>query len=262
MKSILLMFTCLFCISSVFVNAGVRESFVYNKRNRYQLEALDGIVNIKVNAYYAFADRGLIRTVVEERKQIDSRKKRGRASITSVYSSIPGHNETLQMLRNSLWVIDAEITRVLSGALQTNRVFIAMRRTRAYDRQEYPSKILAKPIDSDVILGLVQLTEKEFKNSFNGLACYLRNDLGFLDINYTEDLTNRYLNEYDSVFRDFRPSLCYVAREIGTKKRIKFENGKKIEYREESGLMKEFIRRKREGIGSCAEGVGQRGSIK
>jgi hypothetical protein len=226
--------------------AGVHEYFVYDKRDRYDLDKLDCIVKVRINGYHAFADPGLIRTVVEERKQIASRSKKpfkmgGRGSRKGnemIFSSIPGMNETLQMLRNTLWVVDSDVSEILYGNIETNQIFIAMRRTRAYEHNEYPSHVLKTMPNPNIVLGLVEVSKSEFENSFNGKVCYLNNDLSFLDINYTSDLQKRYSNEYSSVFRNQTPYRYYVARELENTNSVRYEDGKRVEITKESQLLK------------------------
>jgi hypothetical protein len=216
-----------YLLSSISIYGGVEDYVVYDQRNRYQLEKLDGIVSVKINKFYGFADLGLVTTLIEERKKnADPRPVGIPGQLSShmslqgsetVYASTPALNALVQVLRNTLWLFDAEITEVHRGNFQTNRVYIATKPTRAYSSEEFPLTFLSNPSNKTIDFGLIHLDEEEFKHSFRGRVRYLDNSLqqlstGFVD-NPDEPLS--FSNEYSVVFKTFTPTPCYVAREIG-----------------------------------------------
>jgi hypothetical protein len=171
-------------------------------------------------------------------------------------------NSHLQLKRNSLWLFEVEIAEVLDGMVETNRAFVAMRPTRAFfvDMGEEPST-LSKFSDAQLVLGLVRLDDDEFKKSFQGLVCYVKNDPRFYSrSDFTDPLDGCVLTEDCKEFfdrRNFSPSPCYVAREIG----IQSENGVKIveslpfEFPVESELIKAFrMMKEKEAAERAAKG--------
>jgi len=233
---LLIVFTCCLAIS----DAGILDHVIYNTENRYQLDELDGIVAIKIRKFYAFSDLGLASTVLEERKNAHLRiyGREGASWVNaspfgseSVYTSSPGQNETLQLLRNTQWLFDAEITQVISGEFETNLVFIAMRPSRAYDYEEWPQRIVESSEKLEIVFGLVRMDEKEFRRSFRGQVCYLNNDYGLLDIKYRASPNERFgpESDYEAFFKNFHPSPCYVAREVGVRPLDSTEKSKLIQ---------------------------------
>lgn len=215
--------SCLVCLES---SAGIQDYIVYDQKSRHHLDEVDGIVTVKINKYYAFADIGLVKTVVEERKRIELRPigvECRRSSIRThcgketIHDSGPGKNEVLQVLRNTLWLLEAEITEVYSGSFNTNKIYIAIKPTRAYLYEELPQNFLSNPATNSIDFGLIRLDEDEFKKSFRGLICYLNNDLRLLDGGFVENLDEplSFTNDYFLFFKEFTPTPCYVAREIG-----------------------------------------------
>lgn len=217
---------CAYLLSSISIYGGVEDYVAYDQRDRYQLEKLDGIVSVKINKFYGFADLGLVTTLIRERENIDSRpigllgRLSGHCSpqgSETVYASLSGLNEIVQVLRNTLWLFDAEITEVHRGNFQTNRVYIATKPTRAYSNEELPEKFLSNPSIKIIDFGLIHLDEEEFKHSFRGRVRYLNNSLQLLDTGFVDNLDEplSFSNEYSVVFKTFTPTPCYVAREIG-----------------------------------------------
>lgn len=252
MKSTYVVVVAFLCCTLIPIYAGVADYVVYDERNRDQLETLDGIVAVKIRAYYAFADLGLVKTVIEERKKaklrptgVECRRTsvRTRYGKETIYDSGSGKNEVLQMLRNSLWLLDAEITECFSGSYETNFVFIAVKPTRAYKYEELPHEFLKTPPDTDVIFGLVRLDDEEFKKSFRGFQCYLKNNLEFLDRHFNDGHLDARIsghNDYMEIFKTLTPSPCYVAREIGVGPGYMMGDSGVEEYGKESRLMTVF----------------------
>lgn len=244
MRTLFILFLSIYLNNTV--NAGVNDYFVYDRGDRYQLEKLDGIVSAKVIGYYAFADSGLVTTVVEERKKSAGKEILNRDLSSIQFSSTKGteclfeadpvQNSILQLLRNSLWIIDVEITEVLDGSIEKTRGFVAMKRTRAFMFYEHPTKILADP-SSNLLLGLIQVDKEFFRKDYRGFMCYLENNLNVLDAQNTENLSNRSLIDYDSISRSAKPTKFYVAREVGTTQRYTVKNGQIQTYQEDSKLM-------------------------
>ena len=237
-----------FCLSHT-VTAGVNDYFIYDRGERYQLEKLDGIVSAKIINYYAFADPGLVITLDEERKKVQGQELQPE-SLTDVrisstkgteylYTADPALNSILQLKRNSLWIFDVEILEVLDGNIERNRAFVAMKRTRAFKFYEHPPEIISSA-SSNLILGLVKIEKDDFSKDFRGLTCYLENNLSAFERNSSENLRDRFLIDYDSIFRSFKPTKFYVAREIGTNQRYTVRNGQIQIYQKESELMQEL----------------------
>ena len=185
---------CTLMLALISTYGGVRDHVVYDERDRYQLDALDGIVSVQVKKYFAFSDIGLIKTLVEERKHADLRpfNQGGRVESlggnnwmeTIIYSSVPGENEKVQLLRNTIWLFEVKVTKVYSGDFKTNSIiYVASMPTRACTYEELPQSYLADPFADTIDFGLVQVSETEFDHSFFGLSCYLNNDLQLLDWN-------------------------------------------------------------------------------
>ncbi len=217
---------CILLLVSSYLYAGVQEYFIYDQRDRYQFESLDGVVSVEIKNYSAFSDIGLIKTLIEERKNADSRTfgvERRSESLRTVhgkeriYDSGAGKNEVLQVLRNSLWLFEAEIKQVHSGSFQTNIIYIVSKPTRAFLHEELPHNFLSSTSTNTIDFGLVRVNENEFKLSFQGLCRYLENDLRILDRGFCGniDTTLNFSNDYTVVFNEFSPSPCYVAQEIG-----------------------------------------------
>ncbi|WP_372808773.1 hypothetical protein [Pontiella sp.] len=233
MKSILLLIFS--CVLSQRASAGVNDYFIYDQANRFQLDTLNGIVSVKVINYYAFSDPGLVITLDEERKKNQEKVLQPESLVDVRISSTKGTeylyiadpilNATLQLKRNSLWIIDAEILKVLDGNIEKKRAFIAMKRTRAFKFYEHPTEILSGT-STNLLLGLMEIGKEDFGKDFRGLMCYLESDLSDFERNSSGNLRNRFFIDYDSIFRARSPSSFYVAREIGTSQRYTVKNGK------------------------------------
>ena len=229
------------CCSFIGVFAGVSEHFIYDVEERYNLEGLDAIASVKIKQYYAFADIGLVRTLVEAKKTPIVAGQKGYCE--KFYSTFPEGNAMIQLKRNSLWIFDAEITELFDGAIETNRVFIAMKKTEAYlGSHESPVAVAEDAPNNEVLFGLARIKEAEFEKSFLGLVCYLHSDLSIFGGKF-DKATDSYLlianGPYNAIFRDRKLPPCYVAREIGVSRRADFFTGHGMAIiEEESSFMK------------------------
>lgn len=234
------------------VHSGIPDYLIYDTKNRYKLEECEAIATIKILNYYAFADVGLVQTFTETRRNTkweagkegystSIRKSEGGSEV--IYDSFPQVNAQLQLRRNSLWILEAEVTKRISGLMETNRIFVAMKPTSALMHKELPYNLLQMSLDSEIVVGLVKLRKCEFENSFRGLVCYLYNDISFLDLSYAENHktnslpTNKY---YSAVFRDCMPSPCFVVREIGVNYTLVAEKGVLRKQQVDSKLIKKL----------------------
>jgi len=234
-----------------FVYAHILDYIIYDSHQRYDIKKLDGIVDVKINAYYAFADLGLIETVIEQKRiKPDQDEKQIAYRRTSThYGSelilITGDscdNSTMQLLRNSIWLLDVNITHIYDGDFATNRVFVALKSTRAYKAHESPRSFLsplisldtnlvrnvvnlkgARPKTPAVSFGLVSIPDEEFKKSFRGMYCYLKNNLEFIDSDSRSTCLIK--EDYERFFLKKKVTPCYVAREIGVKPKYNFGPG-------------------------------------
>lgn len=219
-----ILFLCLFLSGAV--EAGVSERVVYSHKLRHSTEGVDVIVTAKVNKFYSFADLGLIHSVIEFSKNkrnepsFDGLIQFGEDGSMDIGCSDPFWNAKTQLNNNSLWIFDVTISEVFRGAISSNQVYIAMKPTLAYNGSfERPLDIATYICGSDIELdfGLIKIDEEEFMGSFQGIYCYMNNDLGFIKDNDYEGSSLYYYGhgKYNDIFEKAKESVFYVAREYG-----------------------------------------------
>lgn len=257
---ILFIFFVSVCLYGVEACGGVWDYFAYDEQDRNQVDKLDVLAAVKINKSFAFADLGLVKTVVKEVEKNEglpmSDGPRGAESLANIFGSEiffhsdPVANSRLQLIRNTLWLFEVEITEVLDGVVETNCVFVAMRPTRAFSRLEEGPSLWGKFADAQLILGLVRLDDEEFKKSFRGLVCYVKNDPRFFNrSNFTDPLDGCVVAEgYELFFvrSEFSPSPCYVVRDVGLQSETETKYFGRYKLPVECGLMKAFREKKEE----------------
>ena len=213
-----------FLIGGIATFANIADHVIYDAQHRHRLDNIPAITSVSVNHYYAFADIGLIKTLIAKRETTEwTPGKKGYMQTISdghgidyIYTSHDVLNEVLQLQRNSLWILDVNIEKKFKGTFETNRVWVAVKPTRAYSATELPQNALIDHKTKQIVLGMVKLNQDEFKQSFRGLTCYLKDDLTFFDFNHqdSELFSMTSIVQGEELIRNITLP-CYVAREIG-----------------------------------------------
>ncbi len=217
--------------------ANIADHVIYDAQHRYRIENISAITSVSVNHYYAFSDIGLIKTLIAKREIIEWKPgKEGYMQTISdvhgsdyIYTSHDVLNEALQLQRNSLWILDVNIEKEFKGTFETNRVLVAMKPTRAYSSTELPQNVLIDHKTKQIVLGMIKLDQDEFKQSFQGLTCYLKDDITFFDFNHKDNelFSMASIIQGEELITNITLP-CYVAREIGIQP-LKSINGEKSE---------------------------------
>lgn len=238
-------------VAALNVNAGIPEHLVYDARDRYQLDKLDLIVSVDIENYFAFSDIGLVQTFREAKTipKVPDQEGYSTSSIDAtgnelIYDSFPDINAGLQLKRNSIWIFDVCITECIKGSIETNRLLVALKPTRAYDNIENPYTFLSTQADDDIVFGLIRLNKEEFSKSLLGLVCYLENSLEFFELDHLDTRSpSSYYAKPENLFQLIDKYPCYVAREIGVNFILSPHEGTLIKQKTESRLIQELSKK-------------------
>ncbi len=213
----------LFC-GSMWANAGVRDCLIYERSNRYKLNDLDAVVEIKVNHYFAFSDPYTLTHFIKERNKFYESAVTGivqRVKMSKYWNSAPEANAMLLLRLHSVWVVDAVVTNVLMGECAEKNICILMKKAPGYFEGESPRNLLRGENDYERrVLGLVKINKDEVLREFRHMRCYLED---CQDIYYKKKpLPELYEQDAYKVFQttcSFSEEVeYYVMREVGFEK--------------------------------------------
>lgn len=244
------------------VLAGVNDYLILNKKDRFSLDGLDAIVEIRVNHYYAFAEPKVLTNFVMERNRHLSEWGEGKTrKMTTIdnWLSLPDLNASVLLLTHSIWVAEAEVTTCLDGVCDTNSILVAFKKTPAFKESESPKNVLSSETNYTArVLGLVAIDKDELRRALINKRCYLKDSLDFVDkireVSMDECLRYQATCLGDSIGK----YSCYVAREIGFVKE-RSEKFKSLGLKKEESM---FIAEMRKKLGKKLEsqkGVRERG---
>ena len=262
MKKIKCICISMFIIAGSVVG-GIEDHVIYDKVNRYSLDALDAIVMVKVNHYYAFAEpRILMNYVYEHNRHLSEWSKGSKRSGTGsqYWCSLPDLNALDLLMEYTYWVADAEVTKCLYGECETKKIYIILKKTPAFFAEEAPLDLLKDEVNSvsnQRILGLVKINPIEFSSGFRNKYCYMKDTMEVVR-EIKKEVKVNLTEQFDTTIIFSGNESCYVMRDVGITyetsefmRKIGREGG-------ESQLMKTLRKNKEKGLPDEFKNQGER----